>query len=783
MQTAETNQLSPPGEVPDQVTGMEQPLADRLIEMAWLIGLLTIPILFTPGRFLTFYNDPKYFVLHLIAVVIVVAWVFEWANSRRNGGLSRPRSPWGWAGRRPERWAVISGGALVFAAVISTLASPVPRVSLWGRDNIALGNELYSFLALLVVFFAIVLRLRTLDQASRVLLVLMITGGITSLYGISQNLGWDPIGPGEDFARNFASFGNPIFFGSFLVMAVMATVAVALEARRSGRAGMLIVAIVVLGIELAGLWTSQSRGPLLGTAAAVLAFGVIGTFWLDRRTLLTGVGVIASGLLIALLVSLIPNGDGGGAPRSLEDLGDIFDSEQATSIGGRVTTWGGALELAASWERSPKESPARQALRPIVGLGPDMFFYSYPLSIDRDPSGTGLFFAHVHHYPMQVLLELGFLGLGSFLALALLVVYAAITVLRFEKKAGRSDGLTSIFSAVLLAALVGRSVEQMAGVANVSDLVTFWALAGLVVAVAGISPRSGETRAQTPARSRPTRVRSARPGLITKAPVAVAGLVLVLGFGLFFVRDVRGIGASRVAAQGFDLIRDGQSQEGLGKYERAVDLNPEVELYVMQVDFMIRAEADVREDPAEKILLNELSLAALEKYEDRDPFAHQTQRRIATTELALGRLGQTERFISATERYMRLATDLRSFPTIQALAADGIVAAGDGMRAAGNTELALSYTQLGLSYAERAIALETIAQPNARAWWVRGVAKERLGLLDEAVDSYLESVARAEGSIYEDEAHKGLARVYESLGDHENAELHRLFAEPEDPDN
>ncbi len=46
-----------------------------------------------------------------------------------------------------------------------------------------------------------------------------------------------------------------------------------------------------------------------------------------------------------------------------------------------------------------------------------------------------------------------------------------------------------------------------------------------------------------------------------------------------------------------------------------MDLNPEVELYVMQVDYMIRAEADVREDPAEKIELNELSLAVLEKYE------------------------------------------------------------------------------------------------------------------------------------------------------------------------
>ncbi|MFP6595042.1 MAG: hypothetical protein VB860_08740 [Dehalococcoidia bacterium] len=41
---------------------------------------------------------------------------------------------------------------------------------------------------------------------------------------------------------------------------------------------------------------------------------------------------------------------------------------------------------------------------------------------------------------------------------------------------------------------------------------------------------------------------------------------------------------------------------------------------------MIRGEAEIREDPADKIALNELSLAILEKYEDRDPFATATQR-------------------------------------------------------------------------------------------------------------------------------------------------------------
>ena len=59
-------------------------------------------------------------------------------------------------------------------------------------------------------------------------------------------------------------------------------------------------------------------------------------------------------------------------------------------------------------------------------------------------------------------------------------------------------------------------------------------------------------------------------------------------------------------------------------------------------------------------------------------------------------MGQTERFESAVNRYTKLAAAMRSFLTIQALVADGIVAAGDGMRRAGDLVLAQTYIELGL---------------------------------------------------------------------------------------
>jgi len=114
-------------------------ITDLVIEGTWLAGVVLTPLVFSPRNSLSFYNDPKYAVLHLAALVIIAVWAWEWA-------MYRPSSLWpslsgalGWVGRRPERWAVISVGGLGLSAVISTALSPVPAASLWGRDSTDLG--------------------------------------------------------------------------------------------------------------------------------------------------------------------------------------------------------------------------------------------------------------------------------------------------------------------------------------------------------------------------------------------------------------------------------------------------------------------------------------------------------------------------------------------------------------------------------------------------------------------------------------------------------------------
>jgi tetratricopeptide (TPR) repeat protein len=741
-------------------------LTDKVIEGAWLAGVVLVPLLFNPRNYFSFFNDPKYLVLHLIALVIVTAWIWEWAlNARTPNRLSVARVV-DWIGRRPERWAVISTGALVLVALISTALSPVWLVSLWGRDFTDLGYELYSFLATLVVFFALAFRLRTRVQVRRLMLTLAGTGTLAALYGVLQRFGWDPLGPGENAGRVFATFGNPILLGSFLVMTAVITVSAVLAEDRDRKYVWLIGGAVALGLQLAALWFAGSRGPWIGYAAGAVAFPLIGYLWLDRRTLVRSLGLVAAGVAVALVIGFLRGADGGDE-RSLADLGSIFDGSEGGSIGGRGPIWESALELSVERSWVPEEAAATGVLRSLVGYGPEMFFYAYPLAVDVDQSESVA--QHAHNLPLQILMELGLLGLISFIVLGLFAVYAAIRLLNTGRRSGDQAGWAPLVVVGLLAALVGRATEQMAGVARISDMLIFWALMGLLIAVVEIARREHRADPVPEVRQQKGRERE-RPGVSFLLPrnviVVLAIGVTILSVGLLYFRDVRTLQASAMAQDAVVLREAGRPNEALDKYQRAVELNPAVESYHLSVNDLFREAAGLAETAGDVNLAVvgwEGAIDAAKNYEDRNLNAFDTQGRLGQAESRLAALGRDDLLAIAGERYVRMADARPTYPLVLTETAQGLLAVGDD---AG-----------GLFYADQALAFETRDFPNPKAWWFRGVALENLGELEEAAESYETAVERAPESEEARKSHLRLAVVYERLGDVERAEQERLLAE------
>ena len=750
-----------------RASGGSRTLPDLVIEAAWLAGVALVPLLFNPRGWLTFYNDPKYVALHLAGLVIVIAWAWDWALSSRPAPVPGPSRLLEWAGRRPERWAVLFAGLFTLVAVISTALSPVRSVSLWGRDFTDLGYELYSVLALLAVFFAIAVRMRTAAQARRLMLTFAATGTVVALYGIAQRFDWDPVGPGEGAGRVFASFGNPILFGSFLLMTAVITTAITLGEHRDGRYRWLVGGAVALGLQLAALWFTGSRGPWIGYAAGGVAFAAIGYVWLDRRLVLKGMAVVGAAIALVFVIAFIPGAEG-GSERNLGDLGTIFDESAAGSVGGRGPIWGAVLELSTSRAWEPEESAAAGLVRPFIGYGPEMFFYAYPLGLDVDQSGTVA--QHAHNYPLQLLMELGLIGLVSFAAMSLLAIYAGGQALNRAKRAGEHHRWTSIAIAGLLAALLGRGLEQMAGVARVGDLLPFWALMGLLIAVVQITRRETANEPGTPDAAprggrRPEPRRAGRSGTRYLA-LGVAVAVTVAAAGLLYYRDVQTLRASAIARDAIELRELGRPDEALAKFERAVDLAPDVEMYHLQINDLFRVAAGVEESDGNNELAIvgwEGALSAAQRYADRNPKAFDTQKRLGQAESRLAALGRDGLAAVARDRYIAIAAALPSLMSAQTESARGLLAVGEDA--------------LGLEYADRALVMETPYSPNAEAWWLRGAALENLGERQAAAESYRTAIQRSPDSQEASDSHRGLARFYDTIGDTVAAGQERALAE------
>ena len=738
-------------------------ITDLVIEGTWLAGVVLTPLVFSPRNSLSFYNDPKYAVLHLIALVIIAVWAWEWAMYPRSSLWPSLSGALGWAGRRPERWAVASVGGLGLSAVISTALSPVPAVSLWGRDFTDLGYELYSFLSLLVVFIAIAVRMRTEHQVRRLMFALVGAGTIAAIYGIAQRFGWDGLGPGENADRVIGPLGNPIHLASFLVMTAMITATVAIIEYRNDKYGWLIVGGLALGAQMAALWFTGSRGPWIGYAVSVVAFAIIGFVWLDRRLLVRGMGLMASGVLVAMLIGLAPLSDG-ATTRDLSDLGSIFDDSSGIgSVGGRGPIWQSALELTSSRISAPDESGALTAARSLTGYGPEMFFYAYPRGVGMELTGTVA--QNTHNYPLQLLLELGLFGFVTFISAALLTVYAAARLLSNAHRAGNQGMWSSIAMVGLLAMLVGRGTEQMVGVARVGDLLSFWALMALTIAVVEIARR------QLPENSEGSGKLQRGPRSVASSPpqsvfVAVALTITLLAVGVLYYKDFQSLKASAIARDAFELREEGRPDEALVKYQRAVELYPDVQDYHLQVNDLFREaanEAQIAGIDDQAILGWEKALEAARRYEERNSKAFNTQTRMGQAESRLAALGRTDLVNVARDRYVSIANARPSYPSVQTEAAQGLLAVGNNA--------------LGLEFADRAIGMETQAFPNPSAWWFRGVALENLGQLEIAATSYETATDRAPGSQVAKDAHQRLAVVYDKLGDLVRADQQQALAD------
>lgn len=157
--------------------------------------------------------------------------------------------------------------------------------------------------------------------------------------------------PGADFMpwrgfftrRVFSTHANPNFFGAFVIFASCVAGAQYLLTRKKSL-------LVLLGLGLAGLFFTESKGAWLAYAAALACFAGLYTNFLapeGARKHLKKINLAAGGFLLIALV-----------------LAGVYASKRFQSVSFRAYTWLSAVEMAQD--------------APVMGTGPGSFKIIYP---------------------------------------------------------------------------------------------------------------------------------------------------------------------------------------------------------------------------------------------------------------------------------------------------------------------------------------------------------------------------------------------------------------------
>ncbi len=371
---------------------------DKVIEAGWLAAAIVEPLFFNVYSSRVFEPD-KLTTLRSIATVMVVAWIIKTVESgwedRREGQPENGENRKGEETTAPapsgffKTPMVLPTLFIVAVYLLSTVASIVPRTSLWGSYQRLQGT--YTTLSYIVIFLLMLNNLRSREQVDRLVNTIIAVSVPISLYGIIQHFGKDPLPWGGDVTSRVASnMGNAIFVAAYLIMATLLTLGRLVESlvtllseEKNVLSDMILTScyVVILAIQLLTIMYSDSRGPWLGLLGGIGLFIVLLT--LVRRHKRTALTMMGLGMTMAafLLLLNVQNGPLNfmRSRQPFNRLATILDTKGGTNKV-RILIWEGVVDLVLPHEpiRFPSGAPDPiNFLRPLVGYGPESMYVAY----------------------------------------------------------------------------------------------------------------------------------------------------------------------------------------------------------------------------------------------------------------------------------------------------------------------------------------------------------------------------------------------------------------------
>ena len=712
------------------------------------------------------YAEYKTFALHLTAVLVATGLLLEVVVRSANGredGFSLPVMP---KLTRHDPVSIVVAGmiALLVAQAISTALSPLPRVSFFGVYEEFNGFNLYDSISLFVLFVGVTLKFRSRARLRLLITALVVGGSLTAAYGLSQHFGWDEFGGRQESARIPSSFGNTLNFAAFLVLTIPLTLSLAVLGR-SSKLKLLPVIMLLLGLQLAALWLAGGRGPYIGAATGILFLLAAIAAGLGRTAFAKSVAVVLGATIITFVIAVSPSPtsvDGASRLRSIGDeIGSLAGENVdvgASGLKARSEIWRTALSLTVNPKVPQEEPQLKTLLRPVYGLGPDMFVHSYPLAASPRP-GIELQ-VNAHNLPLHIFVSTGLFGLISLTIIftgLLLIVKRLFSGIRTQVS---GEPLTLMLPSVFTAALVGKSIEMQTGLARVSDLTPAVVILGALLAGYSLTLRGDLPVDRSKSFLLDTGSKLIPACRLMTIGLAVTGIILFVS--IFSAWDMRRIGATAVLADSSNLTSpDEAGQSYLEAHRRAPNRKRVVyTLYESYFTTSARVYADGRQELAHSLLLSarELWLDS----EKRNPYELGAQLALAKIASTMVERGHFEFSSELLERYSRIAENNPGFPTLTGAAATAAASIGE--------------YELAIEFANNAIETESRTHGWSKAWFARGISRFLLGFEDEGISDLIVATKKQPGTEGARLAHLALAKIYRDDGEPEQADLHNKMA-------
>jgi len=380
--------------------------------------------------------------------------------------------------------------------VLSTFFSIDKFTSIFGYPS-RLNGGLLSTFAYLTIFAGVLINL-SFDKARKLIIAMVLTAFVVSLWGISSNFGKDPsclVLTGKltstcwqkEFnptLRIFATLGQPNWLASYLVIILPFSIALAINfTQKQPRVFFTVVTLVIF----TALVMTTSRAGFLGAAISLGLFLLMqASVWRQTgfKMMKQNLHLLLIMLLGFLLITTIfgtnlisrfgealtknqkstsQSVTGNQQPETSSQQ-PVVNSAPTESFQIRLIVWQGALKIFQRW--------------PILGSGPETFAYSYYLFRPTSHNQTtewNFFYNKAHNEFLNYLANSGILGTSAYLAF---IIISIITIYRIGKKKSGD----AIFFSAAIGAIVGYQITIFFGFSVVTTgLLMFMILAIFIV--------------------------------------------------------------------------------------------------------------------------------------------------------------------------------------------------------------------------------------------------------------------------------------------------------------